>query len=518
MPRSDPNQSVAIACKHLFRNLRNAKALQRNPLVAHFFDQADGPSASAHAINEIWRSIRAVAQGFSRNAGELSTRALRHRIIIERCELEGEAPGIVAAGLGLSIRQLYRERRLARINVAVLLASPRKSANISALVEQGDCALAQADLLADFGRLQDAQSILTAATANATDAEYRCSAFCTLAELSGADGAYLAANDYVRRATSDLNEQRSVLSRDVALRIQTRLNATRGVLFLARGISKPVSLLSPSPDDMRRLTLAEDSRWLDLAFRLFTWRMYAHEQAAKIGLARESLALAGDALDRMHSPTPLQTIDLAVAEANAHLIGLKKLTKADHDRLSSSLLIARRLGLLRRATKVLIKMFDVAEVKSRARQHLDQAMASAVAHGSRRLMAQVTLRETLADLCSGNLLQALQKLPTSEFQPGDPDWRFAKIVESRAALALGDRSTAEAAISEAYTGASDSPCYKGIVLLQQARLYQLRGKLSNARETIAASIDLLAPRGREGEIRAAKSLKKQIEQAYAQAI
>ncbi len=92
----------------LLRDLRCPQRLQRNPLyleLAQPFDGTDGAS--------LRRSIDVQLQ-------RLST---RRRAVILRYEMNREAPEIVAADLGLSRRQFFRDRRAALATLAELLTS-----------------------------------------------------------------------------------------------------------------------------------------------------------------------------------------------------------------------------------------------------------------------------------------------------------------------------------------------------------------------------------------------------------
>ncbi len=118
MPYADPCASFDSAVRHLFRYLDHPQRLKRNPLVRHFFKNAQATPATyvgagdRSALELIHRLVR---EGVERCrdddlAANHQKRATNgHTIVLLNC-LQGEPIKSVAAKLGISPPQCYRER------------------------------------------------------------------------------------------------------------------------------------------------------------------------------------------------------------------------------------------------------------------------------------------------------------------------------------------------------------------------------------------------------------------------
>jgi len=123
VPLANPDASFEVAARHLFRHLREPGRLRRNPLVRRFFGEGSGRMTRARekaALATIMRIIEDGAESLRRldveaNEGE---RAFRQHTIVRRTYFERAPIPEIAADLGLSIRQYYRERALICARIA----------------------------------------------------------------------------------------------------------------------------------------------------------------------------------------------------------------------------------------------------------------------------------------------------------------------------------------------------------------------------------------------------------------
>lgn len=109
MPRTDPARSSESATRHLFRHFFNEQELLRNPYV--------GPALASGRLTML--ELQARLAGAARSiededrASGNDRRGRRQASALVECTLKRRAPAEVAAELGLSTRQLFRERRAA---------------------------------------------------------------------------------------------------------------------------------------------------------------------------------------------------------------------------------------------------------------------------------------------------------------------------------------------------------------------------------------------------------------------
>jgi len=111
----DSRASFAAAAKHLFRHLHDASALRKNPLVRGYFASGDGLASKARDAGALARIHAAIRRGAERcRDADLvegrDERAFRHYTIATLQCIERRSIRDVAATLGISYAQCYRER------------------------------------------------------------------------------------------------------------------------------------------------------------------------------------------------------------------------------------------------------------------------------------------------------------------------------------------------------------------------------------------------------------------------
>lgn len=120
MPRAKPSRSGYCSSRHLLRNLDDPRELRRNPLAAGYFCSSSRsrrrtPEEDARALERICGLVREAlgALYVDAESDRDGARLGRMHAALLRCELDRGAPEVVAAELGLSERQLRRERSAA---------------------------------------------------------------------------------------------------------------------------------------------------------------------------------------------------------------------------------------------------------------------------------------------------------------------------------------------------------------------------------------------------------------------
>lgn len=144
MARANPARSPYAATRHLLKHLRNVRELRRNPLARDEFVSRSADQAQ-----------RAIA---ARVDAALPVQNARQVAILLRVDGERHDPRRVAADLGLSTRQFYRERRRAH---EAFYAAYRAGSRGAATVEDGFAQrlLTRAASLADSGETASATAI-----------------------------------------------------------------------------------------------------------------------------------------------------------------------------------------------------------------------------------------------------------------------------------------------------------------------------------------------------------------------
>ena len=191
MPRADPTRSDYCASRHLLRNLDDAAELRRNPMVREYFTHeraATGRrdvSADRLATERICHDVRAALARCSEFARDCTHVGLgRMHAALLRCDIDDQPLPAVASELGLSERQLRRERGAAHDAFMKAFRCVRREAIAPATVSDiTTIRLAEAVALHELGQGVVAQSALGSIASSAVNETQRIEALCLAAEL-----------------------------------------------------------------------------------------------------------------------------------------------------------------------------------------------------------------------------------------------------------------------------------------------------------------------------------------------
>ncbi|HKU66853.1 MAG TPA: hypothetical protein VJP85_03660 [Candidatus Baltobacteraceae bacterium] len=123
--RSDTSFDAAV--RHLFRHLDNVDAVRKNPLVARFFPLV--PDGERITPDRRWATmvrindaiLEAANRCYDDDIAENRAESGKRQRVIFRGSLEKKQPMVVAANLGISLRQYYRERSALYQRIAQLI-------------------------------------------------------------------------------------------------------------------------------------------------------------------------------------------------------------------------------------------------------------------------------------------------------------------------------------------------------------------------------------------------------------
>lgn len=115
VPPGTAAEPALAHAQHLLRNLHNGPALSENPFVAGL-----GIGPVRDVLEHLCAALGEEAAGGARDSS-----VVRQYEIFRRCDLAGEPHSSVAAALGISRRQFYRERRQIAHRVAEAFSGAR---------------------------------------------------------------------------------------------------------------------------------------------------------------------------------------------------------------------------------------------------------------------------------------------------------------------------------------------------------------------------------------------------------
>ena len=338
MPRADPTRSDYCASRHLLRNLDDATELRRNPFTRAYFPRAAGAprrrdaAADQRALERIRDDVRAALARCSDFARDRTHIVLgRMHAALLRCDIDDQPLPVVAAELGLSERQLRRERRAAHDAFAGAFRTLDREAPAPASVcDVATVRLAEAVELHELGQGVLAQAALASIAAAAPSPGQRIEALCMAAELEldalrhDAMSAHLTtARAMVVRYGEDLDDEASRAADEhvdfVAwlLRWQTAISAGLA--------TQPPLVLAPAASDRMR---SESRR------ALFVRAAAAYAtQRWEVGDGSRGCTAVRGAWELMPTLHPTRTKErLGIMMADAQLYGFRAARGADRYR------------------------------------------------------------------------------------------------------------------------------------------------------------------------------------------
>jgi hypothetical protein len=348
MPRADPTRSPYCATRHLLRNLDDATELRRNPLVRSCFAPASGARDGAEhrtALAHVRGLVHAtLARCRDRPGPRARTRLGRMHAALLRCDIDKQPLTVVAAELGLSDRQVRRERRAAH---DAFLHAFHYTANEPATVTVCDIAalrIAQTEELHELGQSALARAACEEIATCAGLRERRIEALCLAAEIdldgaryTGAQDRLTAAEAILAQCADEFDERTRSLSADrIDLAAWSLRRATGAGNALCASPPLALAQLNPAaePDESRRALVVRALA----AYAAQRWEVGDVRRGAEaVRRARQLLP----SLDRARVKERL-----AVMWSEARILGLLRLF-ADYERLLAVEELAAKRGYVR---------------------------------------------------------------------------------------------------------------------------------------------------------------------------
>ncbi len=496
--------------RSLLRDLENPERLRGNPLAAPFFAEAESRGvagggereAVAHLRSHIASSLAAFDSGNRR--GKSAEHLRRQRTIVSHCDLGGEPHKNVAAALGISMRQFYRERTSALGRLAAELArpapEPRTPPGAAVSVAPSGVSLLQfkidaIDALFRRAQYRAAADALNDMIRTAPEPGWRIVSLCRLSLVLGA----LAEYDQSERAFIDARSIKAPEGGEFdrgRLRFELQFGAMmnlwrRGAYADAVAVGQQIVSLLESP-------AREGRRYALDAMRL---------ALVNLGSILQERGSAQQSLETIERARRLATDDRAVpAEHRLDVVTVRAQTlvmlPGQHARALTDaregLVVAQANGLPHQTVDCLLAMALVHEMTGEFRLAVEHA----------RLASRIA-RDALAgeDLCEALLLAARFENASDqahhalaligEVRRCEPyATRFSSFVrlrESESFLRIGRAADAREAAGEA---AGDFEArgvgrYHGLSLLARAKAEDASGEAAAAVESLEAALPLL---------------------------
>jgi len=207
MPRANPATSFDASVRHLFRHLRDAEQLKRNPLVKRFFGLRFNFNRvyQTGALTAVHTLVDAGAKAYGDTATLDEKPVIERQLAIFYGCIQKRTVAQLSSELGISVRQCYRERAIIYRYVGDFISrhEPRKIIPVASIVSTFHVQMERATLRAENGDYQQAMLEYTSLMSNG-DNRQKLEAFAKRVELE------LELGD-LRAATSSLQDLSAVL-------------------------------------------------------------------------------------------------------------------------------------------------------------------------------------------------------------------------------------------------------------------------------------------------------------------
>jgi hypothetical protein len=340
MPRANPRLSDYCAARHLLANLASPAQLRRNPLSAGFFKYGSrsrrrDPAADQRTLDRLYGIVHSsLSRCGEYAAGPPHVDLGRIHAVLLRCEVEQQPLSTVAGQLGLSDRQLRRDRSVALRAFASAFRAvlsetqqPITTADVLAL------RLAQAKELHAVGQSALALAAATSISEDSPRCERRIEALCLAAEIHIEALQYSVASSCLANARAIQRAGEGSLDGAVATVTEEELDFCEWLLRWRTGSSCGLASSPPgvlalqrradrSPNEQRRALFVRAAA----AYGLQRWEIGDRRGRNPVLRALEALQSLGDTRERER---------LALLDADAQFFALCTPRGAARDRYRS---------------------------------------------------------------------------------------------------------------------------------------------------------------------------------------
>lgn len=474
--------------RHFIGSLNKIGQLRRNPIVTALFEKTSGAGRPTEADRAAAERIRRMLAGLldeivaSAPTSE-RRRAERTRSIILRCDLGGTAHKAVAAELGLSPRQFYRERERAILGAGEafeLLMARRHSAH-PVMIDVFSVALQQISALRNAGLAGDALQLAHRIRCESPRAEQRTALACVQAELH-----------------AELHEYDAALNLLDALSCEALPNTHPAVMLTYAHVYAAIGAVA------RAYSYTEaaigEARACDVRARALLLRCDLEISRGNMSGARSALQDAEFAIGRLEYVPPELLAEQLMQECYVYA-----LDPADSSAMLASynrgLQLAQRHGLAGAAVNLTLSLSTYHSLQGRveeaaryARRALDLAeLIPWAQYGPAYLIAaEAEIAAQRFEHASGFVRKARAVL-----RPDGRDFARAQMLEAQIECSSGRFREAVAAGKTAVelSQRADCPRFAGASLRILAEAYAGMNRLREARESIDDALSILESRG-----------------------
>jgi tetratricopeptide (TPR) repeat protein len=519
---AEPPDATDIAARHLLHNIRNAKALRTNPLVAHLLLVDDRPGAEQLpdrvVVSRVTQAIATVLRSLDPAEGNPfdGDRSHRQAEIVRRCVIGTEPYKAVARDLGISLRTLFRDLDGIRLRLAEDL--PRYTPPLAAIVNLGDnfdLELRYATLQRNMGRFDEALSILDQVAGDSSSQIQRARAYnasaVTLVDSGETDKAIVALDNARRTlAALDTSERQAALT-------ESEVELTSAMIARVKG-DTPAAFLGYERSVRKATEFVEitPSTAIDILVRAHAQSAVLRWLIGDIESAGNEVEGAWNELERLDDPPDDAHYALLAASSMVHLVKDGDVAWAMRE-MSAAAVLAERRGMLHDALMALGWLASMERLNGNSEGAAQTTrrtigIAKATMKGTEFALLSAAAAETLAEV--GDLATATRLIAEgrARVQPGGAGWARLELAE--ASMLLLSRRYAEALAVAQRAGEAmqrqGKAGFVGYAYLLRALAHEGRGERAQALLAVRESLPLMERLGKSPELVAAYELSARL--------
>jgi hypothetical protein len=497
-------ESGATAAQHLLRHLDDPAGLRANALVGPLFEQVEGGSRTSTVLGKVQDLVGRCAEQLRTDADGPESRERRERQyrILTRCDLGSEQRDAVAADLGLSRRQFYRERKEASEYLARFVAEyvrERLAQTQHVRLDRFALEVARAKALRLAGEAPGSERVLRDLIASANGFVSKVEPWCNLIDLLVNDNRSAEARSELEQLRKDLANA-SDLPREAAIESRARVDMqVAGYLWYQGRMREALAL-----DERAEGDLAAMARSLNPAAREFFVK--ARIRQAICGLMIGTLEQARLRLEEARAMLVSDDLPLALRIEFLIIYGSLKEHAGGSDEamplVGEALNLARRHGLVELVIDAVSGLSSTAQVrgdhvasKRFAYDILPVAEQSGLAMQQGVLLNVAAISE--ASLGKHEAAVDLARRARAVLSQDSLESIYSSLAEAQASVTIRDFGAASGAAQAAYAAASGirSDRLGGTALRLLAESAAGLGHAQEAQERIVGAIAALEREG-----------------------
>lgn len=519
---AEPLDATDVAARHLLHNIRNAKALRSNPLVAHLLLVDDRPGAEQLpdrvVVSRVTQAVAAILRALEPTEGNPfdGDRSHRQAEIVRRCVIGTEPYKAVARDLGISLRTLFRD--LDGIRLRLVEDLPRYTPPLAPVVNLGDnfdLELRYATLQRNMGRFEEALTILDQVALDSSSQIQRARAFNASAVThvdSGETDKAVVALDNARRTLAGLDPT----DRQVAL-TACETDLTAAMIARVKG-DTPAAFEGYERSALKASQFVDSapSPAIDILVRARAQSGVLRWLIGDIESAGNEVESAWNALERLDDPPDDAHYALLAASSMVHLVKDGDVAWAMRE-MSAAAVLAERRGMLHDALMALGWLASMERLNGNSEGAAQTTrrtigIARTTMKGTEFALLSAAAAETLAEV--GDLATATRLIAEgrARVQPGGAGWARLELAEA-SMLLLSHRYAEALAVAQRAGEAMQRQGKAGFVgyaYLLRALAHEGRGERAQALLAVRESLPLMERLGKSPELVAAYELSARL--------